>query len=84
MSYPKWIYSKELEAKIVYSKEEHEAHKGWEEAPFAKPEKQDETPQEPKTDQDSAQEAPKTYKEHMSDWVSKEEKKKPRNKKKAQ
>lgn len=51
--YPKWIYSKDHEAKIVHSKEEHEAHKGWEETPTAFDQKQDETPLQSETDQAS-------------------------------
>ena len=41
MSYPKWIYSRDGEKKIVKTAEEHEAHPGWAEHPdgpfFVKP-----------------------------------------------
>lgn len=41
MSYPKWIYHKTLDAKVVKTKEEHdEAGKGWEETPFAEDKEQ--------------------------------------------
>lgn len=80
--YPKWIYHETLEPKIVFSKEEHEAHTGWEETPAAFVKESNAKAQEPQTDQTQTSENPKTYKEHMSEWVSKEEKaKKPRKKK---
>jgi hypothetical protein len=33
MSYPKWIYSKSGEAKIVKDEAEHKEHKDWAESP---------------------------------------------------
>lgn len=48
MSYPKWIYHETLDAKIVNSKEEHEAcGKGWEETPAAFDKKQNEKTEKP-------------------------------------
>jgi hypothetical protein len=46
--YPKWIYHKELPAKIVHSKEDHDQHKDWKESPFEikKPELKTEQPEE--------------------------------------
>lgn len=41
MSYPKWIYHETKEAKVVNSKEEHDAEGNeWKEVPFDKPEEQ--------------------------------------------
>lgn len=65
MAYPKWIYHRTLEAKIVNSEEEHKASGPlWKDTP-------------------AAFEEPETYREHMAEWESKEEKK-PKRKKKAE
>jgi hypothetical protein len=31
--YPKWIYHRELPAKVVHSKEDHDLHKDWKDSP---------------------------------------------------
>lgn len=52
IEYPKWIYHKTEPAKIVQSKEEHEAQgTGWKETPAAFDKKSDETSGESKADQ---------------------------------
>lgn len=83
--YPKYIFHKSEEAKIVNSKEEQdELGKGWQETPFETPEEQ-----APKAEESTSSspeeikgEEAVTYKEHMANWESKEEKaQKPKNKK---
>jgi hypothetical protein len=59
MSYPKWIYHKTEAAKIVNTEVEHEqAGEGWEETPAAFDEKSDETPAEPKGNQEPGNKEP--------------------------
>ena len=88
VEYPKWIYHKTQDAKIVQTKEEHdEVGKGWQETPFEVSEKQDPKIEESSTssnqEAESASATEVTYKEHMAEWESKEEKKnkKPKAKK---
>jgi hypothetical protein len=50
MSYPKWIYHKTEQPKIVQTKEEHDSLKGdWKEVPFESVEKQVEAAEKPQT-----------------------------------
>lgn len=77
-NYPKYVYHPSCEPLLIHSKEQHEAiGKDWKETPA-----DFETPQEiptgtPEGDKD---ESPKTYREHMAEWESKEEKKPKRTK----
>lgn len=53
--YPKWVYHKTEEAKVVQTKEEHDALKGnWQEAPFAESKESDEKAPESSSDQAEA------------------------------